>query len=298
MAKTIVITGASSGFGKGVARRLDGQGHNLVLAARREDVLGELAGTIGSAVAVPTDVTNQEDVERVFERAIAEFGQIDVWMNIAGVGAVGRFDEIPLADQIGTVETNLIGTVIGSHFALRHFVERGEGTLVNVGSVAGRLALPYFAVYGAVKGGIGLLSASVRRELELADRKDIHVCVVNPWASDTPFWEHSANYTGHELLMPMVDNPEDVIDAIVDLLENPKDEVDVSVQLNAAVVGSHVAPGLTEAAASRLIHTSLMEKAPEAGDTAGAVHTPMASGTGVEGDIRKRMEEVGTEGDE
>lgn len=91
MAKTIVVTGASSGFGKGVAQRLAEQGHNLVLAARRGELLEELAREIGHAIAVPTDVANPDEVHYLGERAIAEYGRIDVWINDAGVGTIGRF---------------------------------------------------------------------------------------------------------------------------------------------------------------------------------------------------------------
>jgi short-subunit dehydrogenase len=290
MTRTIVITGASSGFGKGVAQELAAQGHNLVLAARREELIGEMVREFRHAIAVPTDVANMEDIEHVRDRALVEFGQVDVWINNAGVGAIGAFVDIPLLDQVRVVETNLIGALGGSHVAMAHFLERGEGTLINVASIAGKIAMPYYAIYGATKSAVQSLSASLRRELELSGHDRIRVCVVNPWAADTPFFEHAANYTGHTLRMPAIDDPQDVIDAIVGLVDDPQDEVDVSIQSKASVAGSHLTPGLTEAASARMTHKYLMEDAPEAGTTSGAVHRPTPGGTGIGGHVRERIE--------
>src|SRR5688572_7158587 len=99
--QVVVITGASSGFGKGTALRFARAGATVVLAARREQQLDDLeeecekAG--GSALAVPTDVSVQTDVEGLAETTIKQFGHIDLWINNAGAGAVGRFEEVPLA---------------------------------------------------------------------------------------------------------------------------------------------------------------------------------------------------------
>ena len=102
-AKIVVITGASSGFGKGAARRFAEEGASLALAARRGDLLAELAAECASAgaraVPVPADVSRREDVERVAEAAVEAFGRIDVWINDAGVGALGRFERVPLEDH-------------------------------------------------------------------------------------------------------------------------------------------------------------------------------------------------------
>ncbi|MDQ5936704.1 MAG: hypothetical protein QG574_4040, partial [Cyanobacteriota bacterium erpe_2018_sw_21hr_WHONDRS-SW48-000092_B_bin.40] len=93
--KTIVITGASSGFGEGVARRFAARGANVVLAARRGEVLEQIASQCGpNALAVATDVSKPEQVKALSEAALAKFRQIDVWINNAGVGAFGRFTDI------------------------------------------------------------------------------------------------------------------------------------------------------------------------------------------------------------
>lgn len=95
--KTYVVTGASSGFGRGVASRLGGLGANVVLAARRTELLEEVAREVrnagGKALVVTTDVASPDDVERLMSATLARFGRVDVWINNAGVGATGRFED-------------------------------------------------------------------------------------------------------------------------------------------------------------------------------------------------------------
>src|SRR5690348_15639887 len=131
--KTIVITGASSGFGKGTALELARNGANLILAARRDTLLDELARECESAgataIPVPTDVGRREEVETLAEAALSRFGRIDVWINNAGVGAIGRFEAVPLEEHVKVIETDLMGTLYGSYYAYRCFLAQGSGTL-------------------------------------------------------------------------------------------------------------------------------------------------------------------------
>ncbi len=136
--KTFVITGASSGFGRGVALALAGQGANVVLAARRVTVLEEVADEVRSRGGVPwwwrPSAGKPEDIRRLAAAAVARFGAVDVWINNAGVVAIGRFEDIPVEDHARLVQTNVMGVIYGSHAAMRLFRAQGHGTLVNVGS--------------------------------------------------------------------------------------------------------------------------------------------------------------------
>lgn len=291
--KVIVITGASSGFGKGTALELAKRGAYVVLAARRENLLDELAQECeslgGRALSVPTDVSSQEDVMHLAEATISTFGKIDVWINNAGSGAIGRFTDIPIADHVQVIQTDLIGTIYGSYCALKQFQEQGYGNLINVASVIGKVPAPYFASYTAAKHGVVGLSASLRQELDVNDLDNIHVCTVMPTSMDTPFFEHAADYTGHKVVpIPPVYEPEQVINTLVDLVSHPEAEVSVGGVGGASFVFMHnLVPGLTEKMMAKLTHHEQMEKAPVAGDAPGSVREPMPTGAGVSGGLKQ-----------
>ena len=286
---TVVITGASSGFGKGVERELAAQGANLVLAASRTGLLEKLAEELGpNAIAVTTDVSQEEQVARLFEAALGRFGKIDVWINNAGVGAIGPFTEIPVKDLARMVDVNVKGTINGSHFALRHFKETKRGTLINIGSITSEIAFPYYTGYSASKHAVLGLSSALNEEVKLEGFEDIHVCTVLPWATDTPWFEHAGNYTGHAAEMKPMDDPEIVVEAIIGLIDKPQETVAVGAKSKASVVSSHILPGATEKLNAKFVR-KVIEDALPAGPTNGSLYLPMEKGTEVEGGIRERM---------
>lgn len=290
--KTIVITGASSGFGKGAALEFAKNGANVILAARREHLLDELAQQCESqgvrALAVPTDVSIVEDVENLAQQTLAAFGRFDVWINNAGGGALGLFEEIPLADHVKVIETDLLGTIYGSHAAMRQFKRQGNGILINVASVIGKIPAPYFSSYAAAKFGVVGLSGVLRQELEVNKIEGIRVCTVMPTSMDTPFFEHAADYTGHKVVpVPPVYEPEQVVNTLVSLVNDPRDEIAVGGAGGTGFVLMHqMFPGLVEHMMAKLTHHEF-EKAPPAPDTTGSVQEPMSAGTGISGGIKQ-----------
>jgi short-subunit dehydrogenase len=288
--KVVVITGATSGFGRGAAHKFAEQGAFVVLNARRDEVLEEVAVECrargGRALAVPGDVSDQEDVLRIAQAALAQFGKFDVWVNNAGVGTLGMFDDVPLADHEQVIRTNLLGTLYGSYMAVRHFHQQGSGVLINIASVLGKIPAPYYSSYAASKHGVVGLSASIQQELDQLGLKDIHVCVVLPTSMDTPFFEHAGNYTGHEVEpIPPTYDPEKVVDAIVRLATDPEDEVAVGGAGKVFSFLHNVAPGLTEKMLAKQTQRTVTQ-APPASDTEGAVHEPVAQGAQVTGGKR------------
>src|SRR5262245_43341848 len=137
--KVVVITGASSGFGRGAALAFCQAGAAVVLGARRgevlEDVVRECQADGGDAIAVETDVSDEVDVSRLLQAALARHGRIHVWVNNDGAGAIGRFDLVPVEDHVQVIETTLCGTLFGSYFAIRQFRTQRHGTLINVASL-------------------------------------------------------------------------------------------------------------------------------------------------------------------
>jgi short-subunit dehydrogenase len=291
--KTYVVIGASSGFGRGVAAELGKYHANVVLAARRTEVLEQLATEIrsagGQALVVTTDISKPEEVQRLADAAVKQFSKIDVWINDAGVGAFGRFWEIPIADHARIIDVNLKGFIYSSHTAINIFTKQGYGTLINLGSVESENPLAYHASYASTKGGIRNLGEAINQELRLSHHKKIKVVTIEPWAADTPFWDHAANYSGGTPRMAAMDDPQKVVNAILRKSLRPRKELPVGWKARAVSISHHLFPHFTERISANIAHRYHIKKAPPAPPTDGSVFEPKNTGTGVEGGVRKRM---------
>ncbi|WP_376087132.1 SDR family oxidoreductase [Roseomonas sp. CCTCC AB2023176] len=196
--QVIVITGASSGIGLATARAAAERGAAVVIAARNEAALNEIAQEIrskgGRAQPVVADVADMQQVERIAETAISAFGGFDSWCNVAGAFIYGETEDVPLDDHRRLFDVTYWGVVHGTLVAARHLKERG-GAIVNVGSVLSDRAIalqgPYCAAKFAVKG----ITDSFRMEF-LAEGYPISVTLVKPGPIDTPYMEHARNLTG------------------------------------------------------------------------------------------------------
>ncbi|HEY8361019.1 MAG TPA: SDR family NAD(P)-dependent oxidoreductase [Ramlibacter sp.] len=291
--KTYVVTGASSGFGRGIALKLGSLRANVVLAARRTELLQEVAAQVtaagGTALVVTTDVAKPEEMRRLADSAVARFGRVDVWINNAGVGAIGRFEDIPVEDHSRLVDVNLKGVIYGSHAALRLFRAQGHGALINMGSVDSEVPHAYQASYSATKAGVLSLGRVLNEELRLGGHRAISVSTVLPWAADTPFWEHAATYSGSTPRFAAMDDPQIVVDAVVWVSLHPREELPVGGKAAAAYTSHRIFSNLTERITGNIAHRYQMDSASPRPSTPGALHQPMQSGRGVEGGVRERM---------
>jgi NAD(P)-dependent dehydrogenase (short-subunit alcohol dehydrogenase family) len=228
--RVVVVTGASSGIGRELAFQLASAGCKLVLAARRDQDLQQVAARCrelgGSALVVPTDVVLERDVHDLAAAALAEYGRIDLWVNNAGVTLFARLTDAPFADHRRVIETNLFGPMYGARAVLPVFRRQKRGVLINVGSVLSALGQPYVPSYVISKFALRGLSEALRSEL--AEEPDIHVCTVFPYAVDTPHFQSGANRMGRQArAMPPMQSPEKVAAAIVALAERPRRELHV-----------------------------------------------------------------------
>jgi short-subunit dehydrogenase len=222
----VVITGASSGIGRTTARLLASRGSRLVLVARGRAALDEVANECralgGEAQTHVADVTDAEAMLDVASEAVATFGRLDVWVNVAAVASYGRFAELPLDEVRRVLDVNVMGYANGCHAALRVMSRRGSGVIVNVASIVGKVPQPFSAPYAMSKAAVLALGVSLRSELAL-ERKGIHVVTIVPPTIDTPFFGHAANHTEVELVaLPPVYPPELVAHAILAAVRHPE----------------------------------------------------------------------------
>ena len=292
--RTVVVTGTTSGIGRGTALRLGACGANVVAAARRHDALTRLTDEIrdagGRATPVVTDVSDPEQVARLAEAAIEAYGDIDVWVNNVGIGALGYFWDIPVEDHARVVEVNLTGLMYGAHVALRHFLSRGHGILVNIGSVESELPLALQSSYAATKAGVLSLGRSLNEELRLAGKGDtIRVGTVLPWAVDTPWWHHAANYTGHAPRMIAMDDASVAVDAVVAACIDPHEAQGAGWKARGALTSNRVAPGASDRLSADVVFRT-SENAPPAEATTGSIHDPLSPIESLDGGIRERMQ--------
>lgn len=190
-----VITGASEGIGAAIARRFAGEGARVVLAARSEEKLKVLAEELGSerVLAVPTDVTDAEQVKRLMARTREHFGGLDILVNNAGVGLYASVAEMAWADFEQMWKVNFFGVVRCIREALPDLRER-RGMVVNISSVVGKLAIPYLTGYCASKFALNAFSTGLRMELAQAG---VRVVVVCPGTVRTPF--HQSAFRSNRL---------------------------------------------------------------------------------------------------
>ena len=226
----VVITGASSGIGRATALAFAGHGASVVLAARSEQSLREVAEECeaagGRALVVPTDVADQEAVRELARRAAECFGRIDVWVNNAGVMVYGYFEEVPDETYRRVIETNLFGQIHGARTAVPYFKEQGGGVLINIASMWAKIGSPYVSAYVTSKFGILGFSECLRQGLH--DEKDIHVCTILPVSVDTPIFRHAGNYTGQGARpVPPVLDPDRVVKQILRNARKPRPETTV-----------------------------------------------------------------------
>jgi NADP-dependent 3-hydroxy acid dehydrogenase YdfG len=228
-----IVTGASSGIGGATAESLASRGASVVLAARREDELEELAARIesddGEALVVATDVTNDEDIDNLVETTLDEYGRIDILVNNAGLMPLAHIAEADRETLQTTIDVNLTGLVTLTHAVVPTMLEQESGYIVNLSSVVGRFLQPNSSHYNAAKAGVKMFGDSLR--LDVAE-EGIHVATIEPGAVDTELLEHIPDGELRSNVQDLVGSmealaPEDIARTITFVVTQPQ-HVDIN----------------------------------------------------------------------
>ncbi|WP_409055676.1 SDR family NAD(P)-dependent oxidoreductase [Streptomyces sp. SYP-A7185] len=304
--RVVVITGASSGVGRASALAFAARGCSLVLAARRAQVLEEVAEECRTrhgarTLVVPTDVTDAEAVDHLAQRAVTAFGRIDVWLNDAAVAAFGALEDIPREVFRQVVDVNVLGCVNGARAALAVMRGQRHGTIVNMSSVVGAAVVPYNTPYVLSKAAVRALGGTLRQELRLAGQHGIHVCTVLPATMDTPFFRDAANYSGRAVTpMAPVYTPERAAKTVVRLAVKARREAYVGPAGQALGILSKLTPPLVERVLAHQMDRAHLSREHAAEPTDGNVLEPSADpasvGGGWHGHRRTALRRLGAAG--
>ncbi|MGV1048379.1 MAG: SDR family NAD(P)-dependent oxidoreductase [Solirubrobacterales bacterium] len=226
-----LVTGASSGIGEATARRLSAEGAAVAVVARRGDRLAALAAEIeaagGRALRVEADVSDRAEAEAAVRRTADELGRLDVVVNNAGVMLLGPIADSPVEEWEQMVAVNLLGLLYVARASLPHLLaaaegERGVADLVNISSVAGRVARVGSGVYNATKHGVGAFSESLRQEVA---SRQVRVSLIEPGAVATELSSHNREEIREQIAQRFSDverlQAPDIADAIDYVVTRP-----------------------------------------------------------------------------
>lgn len=188
MKKLIVITGASSGIGEAIARRLSDAGHPLLLLARRVERLQAL--NLPNTLCEEVDVTDQASFFAAIEKAQAQFGPVDGLVNNAGVMLLGQIDTQDATEWKRMFDVNVIGLLNGMQAVLSPMIAQNHGTIINISSIAGKKTFPNHAAYCGTKFAVHAVSENVREEVAAAN---VRVTTIAPGAVETELLSHTTS---------------------------------------------------------------------------------------------------------
>jgi NAD(P)-dependent dehydrogenase (short-subunit alcohol dehydrogenase family) len=249
--RVVVVTGASGGIGRAVAREFARSGTTVVLLARGETGLAAAVTEIeqrgGRALAIPTDVADAEQVAAAADRTEEEIGPIDVWVNVAFTSVFAPFSEVKAAEFARVTEVSYLGYVYGTMAALKHMRPRDSGTIVHVGSALAYRGIPLQSAYCGAKHAIQGFHESLRCEL-LHDRSNVRVTMVQMPAVNTPQFTWVLSRLSRQAQpVPPIYQPEVAARAVVHAALHPqRREYWVGGSTAATLAANAVAPGLLD----------------------------------------------------
>jgi len=287
----VVVVGASSGIGRAAAAGFAAAGAGVVCASRSalalEALVAEITAAGGRAVAVPTDITDPAALHRLGEAAVARFGRVDTWVNVAAVSVYGTVEQVTDGEFRRVLEVNFLGHVSATRVALPLLRAAGGGVLIGVASVEGVRAVPLHGPYSASKFALRAFYDALRME-QAADGAPVAVCTILPASVGTPFFEHSRSKLGVMAKPPPpVYAPDLVARTIVRAATHPRREIPVGGAAVGFLLGQRLSPALTDVVLSLI--GSRVQRSDRPDNQTDILDTPTPGPGQVEGDHADRL---------
>jgi len=248
--QVVVITGASSGIGRETAIQFGRRGASVVLAARNETALREVAKEVerlgGGAHVVVTDVAEWDQVERLAREAVNRFGRIDTWVNNAAASEYATVEQMTVEEIERQIQVILVSQLYGMKAALPHLKRQRQGTIINNASGLAKRSVPLQGAYCAAKHGIKGFTDTLRLELE-HEKSGVNITLLMPSSVNTPFFGHARSKLGVKPMpIPPAYEPEAVAEAILFVAEHPRRDIVVGSAGKMLEVMERISPSLLD----------------------------------------------------
>lgn len=268
--KVAVVTGASAGVGRAIARALGAQGMKVAILARNADALENAAREIreagGEAIVLVADVADAAAVDAAADAVVRTWGRIDLWVNDAMVSVFAPVTETTAEEYRRVTEVSYLGYVHGTRAALRHMLPRDEGHVIQIGSALSYRSIPLQSAYCGAKAAIRGFTDSLRSELA-HDKSRVKVSMVHLPAVNTPQFEYvRTRLPGHPRPVAPVFQPEVIARAVLHVARHPTRELWVAWSTAKAILGQRVIPGLLDRYLARIAYAGQQaDRPPEPG---------------------------------
>ncbi|MBI5543842.1 MAG: SDR family oxidoreductase [Deltaproteobacteria bacterium] len=248
--QVVVVTGASSGIGRAVARAFGAKGARVGLIARNAEALEHAAEEIvqagGEAMPLPLDVADASEVDRAADAVVGRWGRLDTWVNDAMVSVFSPVKQMRPEEYRRVTEVTYLGTVHGTLAALRHMLPRDQGTILQIGSALAYRSIPLQSAYCAAKAAIRGFTDSLRSEL-IHDRSRVKVSMLQLPAVNTPQFDVvRSRLPRHPQPIPPIFQPEVVAQAVLRVAEKPVREMWIAGSAWKAILGQRTIPGFLD----------------------------------------------------
>ena len=282
-----VVTGASSGIGRAVARAFGAAGAKVGLVARTREALENAAREVqqagGEALVLPLDVADAQAVERAAAHAVERWGRIDTWVNDAMVSVFSPVSQMRPEEYRRVTEVNYLGTVHGTLAALKYMRAQRSGTILQIGSALAYRSIPLQSAYCASKAAIRGFTDSLRSEL-LYEKSPIQICMLQLPAVNTPQFEVvRTRLPRRPKPLPPIYQPEVIARAVLHAAQHPAREIWIGGSAVRAIIGQRVMPGLLDRYLATIGYDAQQTDQPSDPERPDNVFSPIAGDKGARG---------------